>query len=143
LSAAYPFLASDSALRQFVRQWEERVLPKAEWTHAAHVAVCAFYTAEFGPPEALRRMRAGIPLYNLAVGTLNTGDSGYHETLTCFWAQVIGDFITSGQFLTAFDAVGTTLIRFGHERRLHTSFHSFDVVADRRARREWIPPDRL
>lgn len=142
MSAAYPFLASDSALRQFVRQWEERVLPKAEWTHAAHVAVCAFYTAEFGPLEALRRMRKGIPRYNLAVGTQNTDDSGYHETLTCFWAQVIGDFITGGRFLTAFDAVEATLVRYGQERKLHTSFYSFDVVADRRARREWIPPDR-
>lgn len=141
MNAIYPFLASDQSLREFVGRWEQRSLPKREWTHAAHVAVCAFYTAEFGAAEALRRMRAGIPLYNLAVGTQNTEDSGYHETLTCFWAEIIGDFITAGHFRTPFDAVEATLARYGQERKLHTSFYSFDVVADRRARREWIRPD--
>ncbi len=81
------FLASESSLRDFVALWESRRLEKAAWTHAAHIAVCAFYSAEFGRGEALRRMRAGIPLYNVAVGGENTEDSGYHETLTCLWAQ--------------------------------------------------------
>ncbi len=139
----YPFLASETSLREFVRQWELHALPKAEWTHAAHVAVCAFYAATFGPAKALRRMREGIPLYNVAVGGQNTEDSGYHETLTCLWAKIVGDFVAARQFASPFAAVEATVLRYGQERKLHEMFYTFDVVADRRARREWVPPDKL
>jgi len=137
----YPFLSSDAFLRDFIHRWETHALPKAEWTHAAHVAVCAFYTAEFGPDQALHRMRTGIPPYNEAVGGKNTEDSGYHETLTCLWAQLIRDFLAANSFPTPFAAVEATVHRYGQERRLHESFYTFDIVADRRARREWVPPD--
>lgn len=40
-------------------------------------------------------MRSGIVSYNLAVGTENTGDSGYHETLTIFWLTVLNLFLKS------------------------------------------------
>ena len=138
----HPFLASESALCEFVAEWEARTLPKAQWTHAAHVAVCAFYTAQLGHTEALRRMREGIPVYNLAVGGQNTADSGYHETLTCLWAQIIADFLATQQFATPFAAVESTVLRYGQERKLHETFYTFDVVADRLARREWVPPDK-
>jgi hypothetical protein len=138
---SYAFLESPSALTDFVRQWEAHTLPKVQWTHAAHVAVCAFYTAEFGHAEALRRMRHGIPLYNVAVGGLNTEDSGYHETLTCLWARIVNDFLAGRAFPTAFAAVEAAVQRYGQQRKLHEAFYTFDVVADRRARREWVPPN--
>ena len=31
--------ANIEALENFIAQWEAGVLPKAQWTHAAHVAV--------------------------------------------------------------------------------------------------------
>jgi len=143
LDHGYPFLSSDTILREFISSWETHALPKAQWTHAAHVAVCAFYTAEFGPVEALERMRQGIPPYNIAVGGQNTEDGGYHETLTCLWAAIIGDFIAATPFPNAFAAVQETVLRYGRERKLHEAYYSFDVVKDRRARREWIPPDAV
>ncbi len=124
-------------------RWEARTLPKAEWTHAAHVAICAFYTAEFGAVDALRRMREGIPLYNEAVGGQNTEDSGYHETLTCLWAKIVANFMALGQFATRCAAVSAAVQRFGQERKLHEAFYTYDVVTDRRARREWVPPDKM
>jgi hypothetical protein len=142
LESVDPFLASDSSLRDFVALWEARRLPKAEWTHAAHVAVCAFYAAEFGPLDALRRMREGIPIYNVAVGGQNTQESGYHETLTCLLAKIVGDFIAAGEFTTPYAAVCAAVQRFGQQRKLHEEFYTYDVVADRRARREWVPPDK-
>jgi hypothetical protein len=141
LDLAYAFLLSASTLDEFVRAWEARTLPKVQWTHAAHVAVCAFYTAEFGHAEALRRMRTGIPLYNVAVGGENTDNAGYHETLTCLWANIVRDFLAATVFPTTFDAVQAAVLRYGQERKLHQAFYRYDVVADHRARREWVPPD--
>jgi hypothetical protein len=104
LTQTHPFLASAAALREFVNSWERHTLPQAQWTHAAHVAVCAFYTAEFSPTEALRRMREGIPPYNISVGGQNTEDSGYHKTLACLWAKIIGDFLSTAQHHNTFAA---------------------------------------
>jgi hypothetical protein len=141
LTPTHPFLSSDAALREFVRFWELRTLPKAQWTHAAHVAVCAFYTAELGPEEALRRMREGIPLYNVAAGGQNTEDSGYHETLTILWAHVIRDFLATLTYADSFAAVEAVVQRYGEDRKLHERFYSFNVVTDRKARKEWVQPD--
>jgi len=35
--------ANIEALENFIAQWEAGVLPKAQWTHAAHVAVGTFW----------------------------------------------------------------------------------------------------
>jgi hypothetical protein len=142
LTVTHPFLQSDEDLHNFVAQWEVLTLPKVQWSHAAHVAVCTFYTARFGPDEALRRMQQGIPVYNAAVGGQNTEDSGYHETLTCLWAQIIRDALAGGEFPTPFAAVEAMVQRFGEQHKLHEAYYSYDVVASRQARREWVAPDK-
>ena len=41
------FMADHEALTNFIRQWQECTLPKAAWTHAAHVAVAAVNGIDF------------------------------------------------------------------------------------------------
>ena len=43
---------------------------------------------------------------------------------------------------TRLDAVRSAVAAFGAARSLHTQHYSFDVVADRNARANWVPPDR-
>jgi len=76
------------------------------------------------------------------VGTPNTEDNGYHETLTRFWAGEIGEFIRSGRFPSRLEAVRAAVAEFGADRDRFRLFYRFDVVRDRRARREWVAPDR-
>lgn len=113
-------------------------LPKAAWTHAAHVALAAAWIWE-NPATALDRLRVAIPRYNEATGGQNTADSGYHETLTCFWAARVAETIPPGA--TRLAAVQAAVAQFGERRGLFREFYSFDVVASRQARREWVPPD--
>ena len=40
-------------------------------------------------------MRDGVRRYNVATGGKNTEDSGYHETLTCFWIAVAAAFLAA------------------------------------------------
>ncbi len=86
-------------------------------------------------------MKRGIVAYNEAVGTANTATSGYHETLTRFWAGVVVDHLRAAAPPTRLDAVRSAVAAFGAARGLHAAHYSFDVVADRRARAEWVPPD--
>jgi len=139
----YEALASDTALEGFLRSWWDGTLPRARWTHAAHVAVSASLAYDFAPDVAYRLTRSGIIEYSTSVGVVHTETSGYHETLTRFWSQVIGAYVSRGRFNSRLDAVRAAVDTFGDRQDLHWMFYTYDVVADRRARREWVPPDRV
>lgn len=75
--------------------------------------------------------KSGILHFNVCLGTPNTEDSGYHETLTRFWAKVVGGFVRSGQFPSRLD---NAVRQFGEDRGRYRLHYSFDVVRDWRAR---------
>jgi flavin reductase (DIM6/NTAB) family NADH-FMN oxidoreductase RutF len=143
LALDYPFLENEHAMDDFVHRWERGTLPKASWTHAAHVAIAAHYAFHFSQEEAFRMTRAGILHFNTCVGTQNAEDRGYHETLTRFWSGVVGDLVRRHAFSSRLGAVRAAIDCFGEDRDRHRLYYSFDVVRDGRARREWVPPDRF
>jgi len=143
VSSRHPFAADGRALEKFIDGWERGTLPKKCWTHGAHVGVAAYFAYEYPPDVLLRVMRLGIRHYNLASGGANTEDTGYHETLTRFWAAEVGDFVRDGGFASRLEAVRAALRSFGGRTGHFRAFYSFDVVRDRRARREWVAPDRV
>jgi hypothetical protein len=138
----HPFAANSASLQDFVKDWERGTLPKTSWTHGAHVGVAAYYAFEHSAEALFQIMKLGIRHYNLCVGTPNTEDSGYHETLTRFWAYTVGTFVHTTKFASPLEAARNTLARFGEDRKLYLLYYGFDVMRDRRARREWIAPDR-
>jgi hypothetical protein len=142
IAARHPFAESRETLEEFVRDWERGTLPKARWMHGAHVGVAAYFAYDYPSAAVLQIMRLGIRHFNLASGGANTEDQGYHETLTRFWTGVVGNFVRDGRFASRLEAVRSALLRFGEHRDYHRSFYSFDVLADRNARREWVSPDR-
>lgn len=135
------FLTDDAALDAFVAAWQDGTLPKAAWTHAAHVAVCAFYCWGGAPVDRVfATMKAGILAYNAAVGTANTATSGYHETLTRFWAEIIVTHVAAVAPGSRLDAVRSAVDTFGHNRQLHAAYYRGDVVRDPVARARWVAP---
>ena len=138
----FALLESEEALQRFVEAWKAGRLPKAEWTHAAHVAMAAYFAFDHAAEATFAIMKAGILHHNTSVGTPNTEDNGYHETLTRFWSSEIGEFVRAGRYTSRWEAVTAAVAAFGQDRERFRRFYSFDVVRDRRARREWVPPDR-
>ena len=132
------FLEARDSFDAFVKAWEAGELPKAAWTHAAHVAMGACYAVRYGE-TAVDELRRGIKRHNAAVGTLDTATSGYHETLTCFWTGVVSRLVEgySDPWLAARHAVA----RVGQDRDLHRLYYSFDLVRDASARASFVPPD--
>jgi hypothetical protein len=134
------FLATDAALDGLIAGFEDGTWPKRQWTHAAHLTVGACYILS-NPDSALNNLRANIPRYNVSQGGANTEDSGYHETLTCFWHDVIRDFI--GALPVRLNRLGTVravVTEFAPKRDLFRQYYEFDVVNSREARAKWIPP---
>ena len=138
-----PFLASDESLADFIERFERGTWPKPLWTHSAHLAVATWYLYSLPVAEATERVRDGIRSYNEAVGTRNTEDSGYHETLTLFWLGIVSDRLSrDDRPARILDAVRLVVAEFGARRDLYRDYYSFDVVKSREARAKWVPPDR-
>jgi hypothetical protein len=140
----YDFTESEQAFAEFLDAFERGTLPKAIWTHAAHLAVGTWYLVTFPEGKATDRVRTSIRHYNECVGTANTEDSGYHETLTIFWLKMIGRFLEEmGAGANKLDKVRCVVKEFGSRRDLFKQYYSFDVVGSREARARWVPPDRI
>jgi hypothetical protein len=138
----YPFLEDAGALEAFVSSWRGGTLPKADWTHAAHVAVTGYHAFDHESEALFVVMKQGILYYNSCVGTVNGPDSGYHETLTRFWSDTISQAVREANPQSRLEAAAAVVERFGQDRDLPFRSYSFNVVRDRRARAEWVPPDR-
>jgi hypothetical protein len=75
---------SDEAVRHVARGLLTCTLPRAEWTHEAHLGACACLLLEHPDFVAERDLPGTIRAYNLAVGGVNDDTQGYHETITQF-----------------------------------------------------------
>src|SRR5438270_9912037 len=138
MSPLPPYLLSGDVLDDFVSQWERTVLPKAEWTHSAHIAVGAYYVVRYGA-SAFDQMKTGLLRYAAAVGIHNTDTSGYHETLTRLWIEILAR--TVGTYSDPLEAARFAVLTFGDFRDLPRLYYSFDVTLSIAARRAWVPPD--
>lgn len=137
-----PFPETATAVRTFVSQFEACTLPKREWTHAAHVLVGAVFCCRYPKDAALRHMRQTVRAFNESVGGKNTESSGYHETMTRFWLDVLAHLRAAHPDLEEFPFSQLAVERFGQRRDLHTQCYDFDLLASTQARLHWIAPKR-
>jgi hypothetical protein len=136
-----PFLEDATALDAFVEQWREGTLEKSAWTHAAHVGVAGYFALDNTAEGVFARMKRGILHLNDRTGVVNGPDSGYHETLTQFWSNIITESVHAARLRSRFEAAAYAVRMFGDKRDLPKRYYSFDVIRDRRARAGWVAPD--
>jgi len=134
--------ANEEHLDGFLKAFEYGTWPKADWTHAAHIAVASCYLIAYPLEVATDRIRLGIRHYNHCVGTRNTDHSGYHETLTVFWMAMVKAQLAQLPLKTPrLEAVRTVVEELGPRRDLFKEYYGFDVVKSVEARRAWVEPD--
>ena len=132
---------SDEQVASLARRLLDHSLPKAEWTHAAHLTATLrlVRTRDAGLE---RDMPGIIQTYNVAVGGVNDDHNGYHETITQAYLSAIRAFVAAlpadiGDGEAAARLMATPMgdkawpLAFWSRRRL------FSVEA----RRGWIEPD--
>ena len=59
-----------------------RTLPRAEWTHEAHLAATAYLLLRRPDIDVDGELPDLIRRYNESVGAVNSDSEGYHETIT-------------------------------------------------------------
>jgi hypothetical protein len=116
-------------------------LPKAQWTHQAHLRAGLWHALRYSDAQALDLLRDRIRRYNASVGGVNSDTAGYHETITRFYVQIIRMFVNSIDARRPIDELALELIaRFG-DKELPLRYYTRDRLFSTAARLDWVAPD--
>jgi len=119
-----------------------RTLPRAHWTHEAHLAACTWLVRDRPDIAIERELPAIISAYNEAVGGVNDDTQGYHETITqVYIAGVQAHLLQFGMELPLHAAVNALLLSHRGRRDLPLAFYSRERLFSVHARRGFIEPD--
>ena len=132
----------DPALDDLVAKFLARTLPKAQWTHLAHLRVGAWHVDRFGTYEAIERLRRGIRALNDVHGTRNDDRSGYHETITIAYVRLLAVFLAASRASTFEERTRELLTGPLADKDFLLRFWSRDVLFSASARAAWVAPDR-
>ena len=117
-------------------------LPKAEWTHEAHLAACLWLLTERPDIDVERDLPGIISTYNEAVGGVNDATQGYHHTITLTYVAAVRDHLAElpGR-LTLTEKVNALLASPRGRRGWPLTLYSRDRLFSVDARLGFVPPD--
>jgi hypothetical protein len=117
-----------------VARFRAGTLPRAAWTHEAHLAVAVALLREEPDVDVVtERLRDLITAYNAHTGT-RPDRAACHQTLTAYYVQAIG-VIGAGDLRTVIDHPWCS-------RRAPLRHWSRTLLASEEARHRWVEPDR-
>ncbi|MDY7004162.1 MAG: hypothetical protein SWX82_09460 [Cyanobacteriota bacterium] len=132
---------TSNELENIVSEFNNCTLPKSNWNHAAHLIVALWYLTHYSELEAINNLCDRIKKYNVAVGTKNTKDSGYHETITLFWVKIIQKYLTTNSASNSFVEKANNLVKFYENSALPFEYYSREYLMSELARKNWVKPD--
>ncbi|MFS2002611.1 hypothetical protein ACEN9F_03200 [Duganella sp. CT11-25] len=134
---------SDAEIAAIGQGLLERTLPKAEWTHAAHLAAAAWLIAACPQLDPARDMPGIIRAYNETSGVANTDTGGYHDTITQASLLAVRDFLSRQPPGTPLHVACERLIAspYGSKTWL-LEYWTPEMLFSKEARRSWLAPDR-
>lgn len=131
-------------IKTIVANFQNKTLPKEQWTHSAHIAVAFFQLDNLKSFEkTLNYLRKQIKEYNISVGTENNDTSGYHETLTVFWLKVVTEFSNTKNLSDTELAYTLFMKTMLSSSKFPMKFYSKDLLFSKTARQKWIEPNLL
>jgi hypothetical protein len=128
-------------LDELVRRFQACELPRPEWTHAAHLSVGLWHVSRYAADDALGRLRAGIRRLNESNGVVNSASSGYHETITMAYVQLLTAFAERHAAITVAERVAHLLAGPLADRGVLLKFYSRPRLESAEARLDWVEPD--
>jgi hypothetical protein len=131
------------SVQGFIELFESRRLPRESWTHAAHLVAGCWYAWHLPMPMALDEIRVRIRAHNESVGTANTDSSGYHESITRLYMQVIAAHVTQHRAAGFDEALHLLLASPIAERDWLFTHYTRETLFSVLARREWVAPDLI
>ena len=136
-----PF-ASDAEIERIGEGLLARSLPRADWTHEAHLAASVYLLTRRPDIDVDAELPETIRGYNASVGGVNSDAEGYHETITRVYLHGVRLFLAeanSSDSLT--HLVNELLLSPMGRRNWPLRFYSPERLMSVQARREFVAPD--
>lgn len=119
-----------------------RTLPRAEWTHEAHLAATTYLLLKHPEIDLDTALPGLIRRYNESVGGVNDETQGYHETITRAYLHGIRLFLAEADIRRpVHDLVNELLHSPAGKRDWPLRFYSPGRLMSVEARRRFIEPD--
>jgi hypothetical protein len=133
---------SDEAVAHIGEGLISRTLPRAEWTHEAHLAATTYLVLKH-PEIGLDAELGGIiSRYNESVGGVNSDTEGYHDTITRAYLRGIRLFLSEADIARPIhDLINELLMSPMGRRDWPLRFWSKERLMSVEARRGWVEPD--
>lgn len=134
--------ASPAAVARVGEGLLARSLPKAEWTHEAHLAATTYLLLEHSDIDLDAALPGLIRSYNESVGGVNDDTQGYHDTITRAYLHGVRLFLGQADRAAPIDELVNGLLHSPTGRRdWPLRFWSKQRLMSVEARRGWIEPD--
>ncbi|BAZ51155.1 hypothetical protein NIES4103_38040 [Nostoc sp. NIES-4103] len=124
-----------------INRFKNCTLPRCEWNHFAHLIVALSYLTHYEEKQAINLIRQGIQEYNKAMGIKTTKNSGYHETLTLFWINIVRRYLFNLEKSSSILELANELIHTYGNKNLPLEYYSRDLLMSWEARNHWTVPD--
>jgi hypothetical protein len=130
------YFSSETEISELVRAFETCEIQPAEFKHYQHLTVALWYLKQLPYEVATEKMRGGIQRLSAAYGK-----TGYHETITMFWLQIVHDFLLKADArATIFDLANEVAGKYG-QKNVIAEYYSEEILASVKAKNEWVKPD--
>jgi hypothetical protein len=134
--------ASDAEIEHIGEGLLARTLPRAEWTHEAHLAASIWLLLR--RPDVLidAELPGIIRRYNESVGGVNSDTEGYHETITRVFLHGVRLFLALGDRAEPLHGlVNELLLSPMGGRDWPLRFYSRERLSSFEARKQFVEPD--
>ena len=133
---------SDAAVELIGEGLLSRTVPRAEWTHEAHLAATTYLLLRHPEIDLDTELPRLIRRYNESVGGVTSDSEGYHETITRVFLRGVRLFLDetdTGERLH--ELVNELLLSPMGKRDWPFRFYSRERLFSVEARRKFIEPD--
>jgi len=136
------FFTSDAEIARLGERFLARVLPKAEWTHEAHLATTTWLLLRRPDIDVDEELPDLIRRYNESVGGVNSDSEGYHETITRVFLAGVRLFLGEADPTEPLhELVNELLLSPMGRRDWPLRFYSRERLLSVEARRNFVSPD--
>lgn len=133
--------ADDGEIRRIGVRFLECTLLRADWTHEAHLATCAWILLERPAILPERDLPALIRRFNESVGGVNSDSEGYHETITQISIRAVRAELARSEGQGLAERVNQLLLAPEGRRDWPLRFYSHERLFSKEARLGWVEPD--
>src|SRR5437764_10832746 len=136
------FFTSDAEIEHFGEHFLARTLPKAEWTHEAHLATTTWLLLHRPYIDVDNELPGLIRSYNQSLGGVNSDSEGYHETITRVFLHGVRLFLSEADPAEPLhELVNELLLSPTGRRDWPLRFYSPAKLFSLEGRREFTAPD--